>query len=327
MKDVGIVGAPGSGKSTVFTALTRHPAPGGRTARGVVAVPDPRLEVLAALERSRKAEPARLQFVDVPGGTAAQALATLREADALLVVVRAFGPDPDPAAELADVTTTLAVADLGAVETALQTARHKLRTGRPDARAEIETLERAEAALSSGTRLAEAPLGPDDRKHLRGLAPLTLKPWVIVANLEEGTELPPGLPEGTLAVYAEIEAETAGMPDHEASALLVEFGVTEPSLHRVIPACYRALDLITFLTANENEARGWEIARGATAHEAAGAIHTDMHRGFIRAEVIAFDDLVSAGGWERAKGQGLVRVEGKEYVVHEGDILRIRFAV
>jgi ribosome-binding ATPase YchF (GTP1/OBG family) len=149
----------------------------------------------------------------------------------------------------------------------------------------------------------------------------------VVANLEEGTGPPAGLPPDALGVSAEIEAETAGMDADDARALMREFGVEEPGLEAVIAASYRALDLITFLTTGEDETRAWEVRRGATAPEAAGAIHTDLRRGFIRAEVVGYDDLVAAGGWDEAKRKGLLRVEGKDYVVREGDVLNIRFAV
>jgi ribosome-binding ATPase YchF (GTP1/OBG family) len=149
----------------------------------------------------------------------------------------------------------------------------------------------------------------------------------VVANLEEGTQTPAELPEGTVGVYASIEAETAEMDPGEARALLDEFGVHEPGLETVIRASYGALDLITFLTTGEDETRAWEVRRGATAPEAAGVIHTDLERGFIRAEVIGYDDLVEVGSMDQAKAKGLIRVEGKDYVVREGDILHVRFAV
>jgi ribosome-binding ATPase YchF (GTP1/OBG family) len=155
---------------------------------------------------------------------------------------------------------------------------------------------------------------------------LTLKPEVVVANLEEGEEPPAELGEA-VGVYAAIEAETAEMEPEEARALLEEFGVSEPGLERVIAAGYGALDLITFLTTGDDETRAWEVRRGATAPEAAGAIHTDLQRGFIRAEVISYDELVAAGSMDAAKAAGKVRVEGKDYVVREGDILHVRFAV
>src|SRR5712692_5593202 len=257
MKDIGLVGVPYSGKSTLFTALTRAGAAGGRANQAVVPVPDPRLGVLAELEGARRRAKSR-----------------------------------------------------GAHDVA-----------------EVAALERAQAALAAETPLVEAGLDEEERKALRGLAPLTLKPWVLVANLQEGAGVPAWLPAGTVGVSAEIEAETAGMSPEEARELLAEFGVAAPGLDRVVAACYRAIDLITFLTTGEDETRAWEVRRGAHAPEAAGVIHTDLERGFIRAEVVTYDDLVAAGGWDAAKAQGHLRVEGRDYVVREGDVLHVRFAV
>lgn len=327
MKDIGLVGVPYSGKSTLFTALTRAGAAGGRANQAVVPVPDPRLKVLAELEKSNKIVPAQVRFMDVPGGTSAHGLAQLREADALAVVLRAFGPGQQPLKELSDVTADLLIADLAVIETATESARRKLKGRGQDARTELKALESAHAALSSETLLRDAGLPDEGIKALRGFALLTLKPWILVANLEEGSVLPAGLPEGTLGVWAEIEAETTGMPAKEARSLLREFGVAEPGLERVISASYRALDLITFLTTGEDETRAWEVRRGATAPEAAGVIHTDLQRGFIRAEVIRYEDLIEAGGWDAAKSKGHMRVEGKDYLVQEGDVLHVRFAV
>ncbi len=327
MKDIGLVGVPYSGKSTLFTALTRAGAAGGRANQAVVPVPDYRLKALADLEGSKKIVPAQVRFVDVPGGTSAQGLGQLREADALCVVLRAFGPSQDPVGELSEITAELIIADLAVVETALDNARRKLKGRGQDARAQVETLETAHAALSSETLLHEAGLSDEASKALRGLSPLTLKPRVLVANLDEGGAVPEGLPEDTIGIWAEIEAETAGMPAEEAHSLLREFGVKEPGLDRVVSACYRALDLITFLTTGEDESRAWEVRRGATAPEAAGVVHTDMERGFIRAEVIQYEDLVEAGGWDAARAKGHMRVEGKDYVVKEGDVVHVRFAV
>jgi ribosome-binding ATPase len=325
MKDIGLVGVPGSGKSTLFTALTRTGAAGGRANQAVVSVPDDRLAVLTEMERSRKTVAAQVRFVDVPGGTSsAQGVAALREVDALAIVVRAFGPGAEPPKELTNVEADLLLADLAVVDSALEKAQKRAK-GRSDA--EVAALEKAHTALSAETPLRDAGLEQEERDHLRGIAPLTSKPVVPVANLEEGEKVPSDMPEGTVPVWAAIEAETAEMPEDEARALLEEFGVTEPGLQGVVAAGYRALDLITFLTTGEDETRAWEVRRGAKAPEAAGVIHTDLERGFIRAEVISYDDLVSSGGMEAAKGKGLLRVEGKDYVVREGDILHVRFSV
>jgi len=209
------------------------------------------------------------------------------------------------------------------IESALTKAMKKAR-GKPGI--EVEALEAAKTALDAETPLRDAKLATEHIAELKGIAPLTLKPEVVIANLEEGTEVPDELGEA-VGVYAAIEAEVAEMDAAEARALLEEFGVTEPGLETVIAACYRALDLITFLTTGEDETRAWEVGRGATAPEAAGAIHTDLQRGFIRADVIGYDELVAAGSMDAAKAAGKVRVEGKDYLVAEGDILNIRFAV
>jgi GTP-binding protein YchF len=324
MRDIGLVGVPFSGKSTLFTALTRAGSHGGQANVAVVPVPDPRLDVLAEMERSVKTVPAQVRFVDVPGGvSSAQGVAKLRESDALAVVLRCFGPDRAPAEELADVRNELLLADLAVVESALEKALKRAK-GRPGP--EVAALQRAKDALDAEGPLRDAGLDAQELGHLKGMAALTLKPEVVVANLEEGEQLPAEL-DGAVGVYASIEAETAEMDPDEARALLEEFGVTAPGLERVIAAGYGALDLITFLTTGEDETRAWEVRRGATAPEAAGAIHTDLQRGFIRAEVISYDELVAIGSMDAAKAAGKLRVEGKDYVVQEGDILHVRFAV
>jgi ribosome-binding ATPase len=325
VKDIGLVGVPFSGKSTLFTALTRTGGHGGRANHALVPVPDPRVDALTEMERSRKTVHAQVGFVDVPGGTAsAQGIAKLREADALAVVVRCFGPDAEPASEVAGVRADLLLADQAVIEPALEKAEKRARGKRTP---EVQALAAANAALQAEIPLSDAGLSEEHRRELRPIAPLTIKPSIVVANLEEGTDVPEGLPEGAVGVYASIEAETAEMDPAEARALLDEFGVREPGLETVIRAGYRAIDLITFLTTGDDETRAWEVRSGAKAPEAAGVIHTDLERGFIRAEVIAYDELVAAGSMDAAKQQGKVRVEGKDYEVREGDILHVRFAV
>jgi GTP-binding protein YchF len=325
VKDIGLVGVPYSGKSTLFTALTRTGSHGGQANVAVVPVPDPRLGVLTEMERSRKTVAAQVRFVDVPGGvSSAQGIAKLREADALALVVRCFGADATPAAELESVRAELLLADLAVVESALRKAEKR---AKGKSAADVEALRAAHEALAAERPLREVSLSPEAIAELKGIAPLTLKPEVVIANLEEGTEVPDELGPDAVGVYASIEAETAEMDPEEARALLEEFGVKEPGLERVIAACYRALDLITFLTTGDDETRAWEVRRGATAPDAAAVIHTDLQRGFIRAEVIPYDELVAAGSMENAKAHGKVRVEGKDYLVQEGDILHVRFAV
>jgi ribosome-binding ATPase len=324
MRDIGLVGVPFSGKSTLFTALTRAGSHGGQANVAVVPVPDPRLAVLTEMERSQKTVPAQVRFVDVPGGTSsAQGVAKLRESDALAVVIRCFGADRSPAGELANVRSELLLADLAVVESALEKAVKRAK-GRPGP--EVHALQRAKDALDAERPLRDAGLDPQELGHLKGIAALTQKPEVVVANLEEGEAVPPELGDA-VAVYASIEAETTEMEPEEARALLQEFGVSEPGLERVIAAGYGALDLITFLTTGEDETRAWEVRNGAKAPEAAGVIHTDLERGFIRAEVISYDELVSIGSMDAAKAAGKLRVEGKDYAVQEGDILHVRFAV
>jgi ribosome-binding ATPase len=324
MRDIGLVGVPFSGKSTLFTALTRAGSHGGQSNVAVVSVPDPRLAVLTEMERSKKTVHAQVRFVDVPGGiSSAQGLATLRESDALAVVLRCFGADRRPAAELDDVRGELLLADLGVIESALDKATKRAK-GRPGP--EVDALRRAKDALDAETPLRSASFTDDEQAHLKAIAPLTLKPEVAIANLEEGEDVPPEL-DAAVGVFASIEAETAEMDAVEARQLLEEFGVTEPGLDRVIAAGYGALDLITFLTTGEDETRAWEVRRGATAPVAAGAIHTDLQRGFIRAEVISYEELVTAGSMDAAKAAGKLRVEGKDYIVQEGDVLHVRFAV
>jgi GTP-binding protein YchF len=327
MKDIGLTGVAFSGKSTLFTALTRTGGVGGRANQAVVHVPDPRLAVLTEMEHSAKTVAAQVRFVDVPGGaSSAHGIAALRETDALCIVLRAFGPEQKPTAELAEVAADLLLADLAVIEPATEKAEKRARRDK-SAVEEAAALAKARDALTAETPLRDASLEPADIALLKGVAPLTLKPWVVVANLEEGTDIPEELPDGTVGVYASIEAETAEMPEDEARALLEEFGVAEPGLDRVIHAGYFALDLITFLTTGDDETRAWEVRRGAKAPEASGVIHTDLERGFIRAEVIAYEDLVAAGSMDAAKHKGQIRVEGKDYVVREGDILHVRFAV
>lgn len=322
MKDVGIVGLPQSGKTTLFVALTRTGS-AGRANQAVVDVPDDRLEVLAKLERSRKIVPAKVRFVDVPGGLTAQGLAEFREMDALCLVARAFGEGAEPERDLDTLRTELLLADLKNLESGMEKARKRARVS-PEARQGVETLERAVEVLEREVPLRDTGFEASEITFLRGYGLLSLKPWVPVANTPEGESLNRG---EWISVSASLEAEVAGMEPAAALELLHGFGIAEPGLNQVIARSYSALNLITFLTTGEDETRAWAVRSGARAPEAAGVIHSDMQRGFIRAEVVTFDDLVDAGSWDGARAKGRLRVEGKDYEVKEGDVMHIRFAL
>src|SRR6266498_1230338 len=346
VKDVGIVGLPLSGKTTLFNALTRAGVPtGGAAGKANVAavpVPDRRVDVLAGLERSRKRVFVQVRFVDVVSpamgkgtGLSAQAVGALREVDALAMVLAAFG-GTDPAEAAADVNLELTVADLGSIAGGADKAVKRAKAGVKDAALEADTLVRAQDLLDAGTPLRAATWEPEAEKVLRNFSPLTLKPVLAVVNLGEdqvgeaaeraaAVERALGLP--AVAVPAALEAEAAELDPADAAEFLAEYGVQRGGLDQVVGAAWRLLELQTFFTTGEDETRAWEVRRGATAPEAAGRIHSDLERGFIRAEVIAYDDVVAAGGWDAAKAKGLVRTEGKAYVVQEGDCLHVRFNV
>ena len=350
VKHVAIAGAPYSGKTTFFNALTHAGAAGsgsGKANVAMVPVPDERVDVLSRLHSSRKSVYAQLKFVDVAGlakgsgageGLSGQTLGALREADALAIVVRAHGADADPRAELADLMLELTLADLSSISAAADKVARKVRTGDKKAAGEVAIMEKAKAVLDAGRTLRSEQWDDDELTVFRNFAPLTLKPAVVVLNVDDegaaaATPLAKELAatvhpdaEG-LAVPARLEAEVGGMAPEEAAELLAEFGVTTGALPQVVESAYRMLGLLTFLTAGEDESRAWEVRRGAKAPEAAGVIHSDLQRGFIRAEVVGYDDLVAAGSWDAAKAAGKLRVEGKDYVVAEGDVLNIRFAV
>lgn len=326
MKSVGITGPPGSGKTTLWRAVT-----GGETKGevAVVDVPDARLGVLAAMEHSKREVPIQIQMVDVHAAarTPAAALGELRTMDALLIVTPGFGGQ-DAAAELAAYQDELILADLGPVENRRDRARKDA-----SARGEVPTLEAALAHLEAGQPLRSRSWEAEELRVFAPMALLTLKPAVVVRNVDEdGLGAAANVPAGdgelpSFAVSAALEAEVAGLDAAEAADLLGAYGITEPVLGRVIDAVYRMLDLITFFTAGEPEARAWEVRRGATAPEAAGVIHSDIQRGFIRAEVVGYQDLVAAGSWAAAKPKGVFRLEGKDYKMVEGDVCHFRFAV
>lgn len=332
MKNVGIVGLPGAGSSTIFTALTALPgAAPGKANQAVVPVPDPRVDELSRLHDSKKSVYAALRFVETSGmvrkgsrgqggSLSAELLGHLRTADALLFVLRGFAGG-DPASERDELILELVYADLEIVAAKIQRDAKAARDA--DAKRALDVLTRAKGILEAGTPLRDEKWADDELKIFQGMSLLTLKPIVAVANVEEAADAP----DDMIAVAGALEAEVAGMADAEARELLEGYGVTERALPRVIRAVYEQLELQTFLTAGDTESRAWEVHRGATAPQAAGVIHSDFERGFIRAEVVAYDDLVACGSWQAARAKGLVRQEGKTYIVQEGDVVEFRFAV
>jgi ribosome-binding ATPase len=359
---VTIVGLPGSGKTTVFNALTGGHAEtggysGGRAAPNVsvVKVPDAQVDRLAALYAPKKTTYADVTYVDVaiPAGAAREGtvnpdvLAQIRNADALVHVARAFddpsGAGADPWRDVDDLDLEFTVADLTVIEKRLEKLRTQGRHGsqaeRDQAQREEQLLQRLEPHLSEGKPLRAFGLTADEELLLRGYRFLTQKPVLVVLNVDED-RLPEasaleeqgrsryGQPQTDVAVLAgKIEAEIGELPEEDARPFMDDLGIAEPSRGRVVRLTYDLLGLFSFYTAGEDECRAWTIRRGATAVEAAGAIHSDLARGFIRAEVISVDDLLDAGSVAEARKRGTLRQEGKAYVVQENDVLQILFNV
>jgi ribosome-binding ATPase len=302
---VGIVGLPGAGKTTVFNALTRAGGTAAKENVGMAPVEDERLGPVARVVGARKVTPATVRVVDVPGSGPAY-LGNMRQMDALLVVLDAFSPGADPGRDLETLRLEMIVADRDHVERRLERARKEAKSGDPKLRAEVAELERMLAHLEEGGSLA------DWQGSLpSGLEPVTTKPLLPLRNGPDGVD-------------AKLEAELAELPEEEAAA----FREGPSALDGVVRRLFEALDLITFFTAAEQETRAWELRRGLTALDAAAQIHSDIARGFIRCEVIRWDDLVAANGHRaELRKQGKERLEGKTYVVQDGDVLNIRFNV
>ncbi len=358
----GIVGLPNVGKSTLFNALTRagieaanYPFCTIEPNVGVVPVPDPRLAALAAIVQPQRVLPATMEFVDIAGlvagaskgeGLGNQFLAHIRETQAIAHVVRCFENDDvvhvagrvDPLGDIDTINTELALADLEAVERHLDRAARAAKTGDKEAQARKALLEKVHACLDDGRPVRSAGLSDDEFGRLYDLHLLTVKPTMYIANVaEDGFTGNPHLDavrkraetEGAevVPVCAAIESEIAELAEDERADFLGELGLEEPGLNRLIRAGYRLLDLQTYFTAGEKEVRAWTIPVGATAPDAAGVIHTDFRKGFIRAEVIAYDDFIAGKGEQGAKEAGKWRLEGKDYVVRDGDVIHFRFNV
>jgi ribosome-binding ATPase len=366
MLRLGIVGLPNVGKSTLFNALTASKAAAAENYPfctvepnvGVVEVPDPRLERLNQLVRPRKKVPAVVEFVDIAGlvqgasqgeGLGNQFLSHIREVDAVVHVIRCFD-DPDvvhvmgpvdPVRDHDVITGELALADLAVIERRLEKSRKSAKAGDKDALAELAVLERVTAELDGGRGAREAGESETDIRFLRTLGLLTAKPILYAANVNED-DLASGGPfiaalrqavsahheEAEIVRFsARFEAELADLSGEERAEFLAQAGVAEPGLDRLIHAGYHLLGLQTFFTVGETEVRAWTMRRGDTAYDAAGVIHSDFQRGFIRAETMGYDDFLQAGSSKAAREHGLVRSEGRDYRVADGDILLFRFNV
>jgi GTP-binding protein YchF len=335
---VGLVGFAGSGKSTLFQLLTgATPDPGkihsGQV--GIATLSDPRLDFLAAMHKPKKITPANVEMLDTPGlmpgthGDNPQRLALIREGDALLIVLGAFSGG-DPAADLASFRDELLFADLSVVTNRAERLEASVKKPRPDREQQLKELalvKRVLAALDSGQSVASLELSDEEKKPMRSFGLLTDKPQVVLVNTIQGEEIPASLlapAPDALAIDAKLELELSQLDPEERAAFMADMEIREFGRDRIIRKAYDAVGIITFFTAGEPEVRGWNLERGGSAVDAAGKIHTDLAKGFIRAEVTAFDDLATAGSVKEVKARGLQRLEGKDYVVKDGDVVYFR---
>jgi GTP-binding protein YchF len=363
MLTAGIVGLPNVGKSTLFNALVANAKADAANFPfctiepnvGVVSVPDPRLEVLAKLSHSEKIVPTRIEFLDIAGlvkgasqgeGLGNQFLANIREVDAIVQVVRCFADDDiihvsgsiDPVRDIEVINLELALADLAQGERRLERVRKQARSSK-EAQAELTVLEKIIASLNEGKPVRQVPLTEEEAELIKSLGFLTAKPVIYAANVAEDdlatgndwVEKVRAIAEAegakVVVVSAQVESELVELSEEEKADFLAALGVEEGGLKSLIKATYELLGLRTYLTTGPQETRAWTIKSGMKAPQAAGVIHTDFERGFIRAETIAYEDLVAVGGMHAAKEKGLVRSEGKDYIVQEGDVMLFRFNV
>ena len=325
---VAIVGPPAAGKTTLFNALT-----GGRGSGGVgmADVPDGRLQQLADAVHPKKIVPAQVRVADAPAGSRAQQVAAAREADVILLVARCFGPEQDPAGDLASASLDMVLADLSSVEKRLEIATKEARMNRPGAAVAAEALERAKEHLDAGKPLRTLNLEAAGMEALAPIFPVTLKPVVYVANVADDAAQGDPVKAAAAAdgasiaiVAAALEAELAELDAGEAAEYRASYGITQSGLDAVARAVWSASGLITFFTAGEPEVRAWPCETDAPAPIAAGVIHTDFIKKFIRAEVTSVEELVAAGSMEALRTAGKLRVEGKEYRVKDGDTIFFR---